>query len=252
MNIAIVMGKSKSVGFPGKNLYPVLGKPMMLYPLAAALGSKHINDVFVTTDDPKIKEISLEYGANVIDRPDHLCTNEALGEDVFIHACNWVKDHVSANVKTMALLMCNAATITSEIIDQGIEVLQKDDSLDSAVSVSKYNMWSPLRARREDNEGLLKPFVPFEAYEDPSKLNDNRDSQGDVFFADMGVSVIRPRCIEKIKEGLLPQRWMGKRIYPLKQWGGFDVDYEWQIPTLEFWLKKHNVLIPEPPIRARR
>jgi hypothetical protein len=33
---------------------------------------------------------------------------------------------------------------------------------------------------------------------------------------------------------------MGRRIYPLKQWGGLDVDYDWQVPQVEFWLRKHG------------
>jgi hypothetical protein len=33
---------------------------------------------------------------------------------------------------------------------------------------------------------------------------------------------------------------MGKKIYPLKQWGGCDIDYEWQVPQAEYWLRKHG------------
>jgi len=34
---------------------------------------------------------------------------------------------------------------------------------------------------------------------------------------------------------------MGKRIHPIKQWGGLDVDFEWQIPLVEYWLRAHGV-----------
>ena len=27
----------------------------------------------------------------------------------------------------------------------------------------------------------------------------------------------------------------------LKQWGGGPVDYQWQVPSAEFWLKKHGL-----------
>ena len=126
--------------------------------------------------------------------------------------------------------MCNAPAITAKTISEGIRILRSHPDYDSAVSVSRYNMWSPLRARKIDAQGLLKPFVPFRSFGDPKTLNCDRDSQGDVWFADMGVSIIRPRCLKNIKEGLLPQKWMGRKIYPLKQWGGLDVDYKWQIP----------------------
>jgi hypothetical protein len=82
--------------------------------------------------------------------------------------------------------------------------------------------------------------VPFETFGDPATLNCDRDSQGEVFFADMSVSIVRPHCLENLHAGLLPQRWMGKRILPLKQWGCCDVDYEWQVPQVEFWLRKHG------------
>src|SRR5207302_50909 len=63
---------------------------------------------------------------------------------------------------------------------------------------------------------------------------------GDVYFADMSTSIVRPHCLENLRSGMLPQRWMGNRIFPLKQWGGCDVDYEWQVPQVEFWLRKHG------------
>ena len=94
-------------------------------------------------------------------------------------------------------------------------------------------MWSPLRARRLASDGCLQPFVPFETFGDPRTLNCDRDSQGSVYFADMGLSVVRPRCLDNLEQGLLPQKWMGRKIFPLKQWGGCDVDYEWQIPLVE-------------------
>lgn len=240
MIVALLMGRGSSVGFPGKNTYPVLGKPMMAYPLEAALNSRYIADVYVTTDNKAIKNIALKYGVKIINRPRELCTAKALGEDVFVHGYQWLKSHLEEDIEFLILLMCNAATITSELIDQGIEVLRRDSSIDSAVSVSCYNMWSPIRARKIDKNGFLQPFVPFEYFGNIDKINCDRDSQGDVWFADMGVAIVRSRCLENIKEGLMPQRWMGRKIYPLKQWGGFDVDYEWQIPALEYWIKEHR------------
>ena len=150
-------------------------------------------------------------------------------------------------IELMVLLFCNAATILPETIDEGIEVLRNNPEYDSAVTVSCYNMWSPLRARKIESDGLLQPFVPFETFGDPKTLNCDRDSQGDVWFADMGVSIVKPRCLENLEEGLLPQKWMGQKIYPLKQWGGCDIDNEWQLPGLKHWLKKHGFTKDKSP-----
>lgn len=242
MIAALLLGRKGSVGFPGKNLYPVLGRPLMEYPLLAALRSKSVNKVFISTDDERIMEIGKNHGADIIVRPPELASKTALGEDAYVHGYKTIKGGLETgqSIEAMVLLFCNAATVTPELIDEGITALRENPDYDSAVSVSKYNMWSPLRARRIAGNGLLQPFVPLETFGDPNTLNCDRDSQGDVWFADMGVSIVRPRCLEHIDEGVLPQKWMGRKIYPLKQWGGLDVDYEWQMPLVEYWLKQHG------------
>ena len=241
---ALMIGRKGSVGFPGKNVHPILGRPLAAYPLMAAQGSRYVDRVFVSTDSPEIMEIARGYGAELIERPAELATKQALGEDVFAHGYQEIKNRLASRglaVELMVLLFANAATITSQLIDQGVEVLRNDSSRDSAVTTSVYNMWSPLRARKLDSDGCLKPFVPFETFGDPRTLNCDRDSQGDVHFADMSVSVVRPKCLEELKEGLLPQRWMGQRIAAIPSWGGCDVDYEWQVPMVEFWLRQHGI-----------
>lgn len=240
MIAALLLGREGSVGFPGKNLYPVLGRALMEYPLIAAIDSKGVDEVYVSTDSQKIKDIGAKHGALIIDRPAYLCTKEALGEDAFVHGYRYIRDTMKRDVELVVLLFCNAATVTGELIDEGINALREHPDYDSAVSVSRYNMWSPLRARKIAGDGLLQPFVPFETFGDPKTLNCDRDSQGDVWFADMGVSIVRPHCLENINDGLLPQKWMGQKIYPLKQWGGLDVDYEWQMPLVEYWLREHG------------
>lgn len=240
MIAALLLGREGSVGFPGKNFYPVFGRPLMKYPLLAAINAKSVDEVYVSTDSAKIKEIAKREGAQIIDRPAYLCTKAALGEDAYVHGYEHIKKVLKKDVEAMVLLFCNAPTVTADLIDEGVRALRAHPEYDSAVSVSCYNMWSPLRARKICPDGLLHPFVPFETFGNPKTLNCDRDSQGDVWFADMGLSIVRPKCLENMKEGQLPQRWMGRKIYPLKQWGGLDVDFEWQIPGAEYWLKKHG------------
>lgn len=241
--VALLLGRKGSTGLPGKNTLPVLGRPLVAYPLIAARESEHVDQIFVSTDSSEIAAIGREHGAEVIDRPPELCTPEALGEDAFKHGYEVIRERlarVGKEVELMALLFANAPTVTGHLIDRGVESLRADPTLDSAVTVSRYNMWSPLRARRLTEQGTLEPFVPFETFGDPATLNCDRDSQGDVWFADMGLSLVRPRCLEALEDGLLPQRWMGRRIAPIESWGGCDVDYEWQLPGVEHWLRAHG------------
>ena len=248
MIAALLLGRKGSLGFPGKNTVSVLGRPLCVYPLLAALHAREVDRVYVSTDDENIMAISRDYSAEIIVRPPELASKEALGEDAYVHGYKVIGKKLKAEsskrenqeIELMVLLFCNAATVLAETIDEGIEVLRNNPDYDSAVTVSCYNMWSPLRARKIGDDGLLQPFVPFETFGDPKTLNCDRDSQGNVWFADMGVSIVRPRCLENLEAGLLPQKWMGQKIYPLKQWGGCDIDYEWQVPGVEFWLRKHG------------
>lgn len=247
MIAALMIGRAGSSGFPGKNVYPILGRPLAAYPLMAAQASRYVDKLYVSTDSPEIMAIARQFGAELIARPADLATKAALGEHVFEHGYREIVKRLACsgeNVELMVLLFANAATITGELIDRGIDALRADPSLDSAVTVSEYNMWSPLRARRRGDDGCLHPFVPFETFGDPKTLNCDRDSQGSVYFADMSVSVVRPRCLDRLEDGLLPQKWMGQRIHPILSWGGCDIDFEWQVPMVEFWLRKHGFKEP--------
>ena len=231
-----MIGRKGSRGFPGKNTYKVLGRALCEYPLIAAKKSKFIDKIYVATDCNKIKKISSKYNVEFIDRPKKLNTNKALADHAFEYSYEQVKKKNTKKIELVVLLFANAPTINFKLIDQGITLLKKNKSFDSAVSTSVYNMWSPLRARKLAPDGSLKPFVNFEYFGNPKTLNCDRDSQGNVYFADMSLSIVRPKCLENLKDGLLPQRWMGKKIMPIRSWGGCDVDYKWQIPGVEHWL----------------
>lgn len=240
MIVALMIGRSGSKGYKGKNTKKILGKRLCEYPVLAAKKSKYIDKIYISTDCKVIKKTLKKYKVINIDRPTRLYNDKALGEDVFRYCYFKIKKEIEPKkIEFVVLLFANAATINSKLINKGITLLRKNKNSDSAVSVSRYNMWSPLRARKIDKKGYLKPFVKFEYFGNPKTLNCDRDSQGDVVFADMSVSIVRPKCLENMKNNLLPQKWMGNKILPIKSDFGFDLDYEWQMPQAEYWIKKN-------------
>ena len=92
MICALMIGRARSKGFPGKNTTKVLEKKLCEYPLMAAKKSNNINKIFVSTDCPEIKKIGIKYQAEIISRPANLATNQALGEDVFQHGYVQIKN----------------------------------------------------------------------------------------------------------------------------------------------------------------
>jgi len=235
MIVAVNTGRKGSKGFPGKNMHNVLGHPLAYYSTKAAYDTKEIDRVYMSTDDKDLMKI---LDAEVIERPPSLCNDKALSSTVFYHALKVIEDKIyPEKVELIVLLMANAPCITSDQLSKGIKILRDNPQYDSAVTVSKYNMWSPTRARKVNDEGLLEPYAP-------GVLKDNvtsdRNSSMDAWFADMGASIVHPICLEDMFRGVPPQIWMGQKIYPLTQECGLDVDYEWQIPLVEYWLKTYG------------
>ena len=237
MIIAIMIGRAGSKGYPNKNIKLLNKKKICEYPIIASKKSKLIDEIYIGTDCEKIINATKKYKVKIIHRPKHLNTSEALGEDVYKYCFDKIIKKYK-NIELIVLLMANAPTLNSSMLDNAIKKIRKNKKADSIVSVSKYNMWSPLRARKVNREGYLDPFVNFEYFGDPNTLNCDRDSQGDVYFADMSFSIVRPRCLKNMHQNLLPQKWMGRKILPYFSEAGLDIDYEWQFPQLSYWVKK--------------
>lgn len=236
MIVSLVIGKHRSMGCPGKNVRPLLGRPMCEYAFLAAHGSRHIERIFTSTDSPEIAAVGAKYGAEWIERPAALATPEALTEDALLHAYHEITARLGEAPEIVVLLFANSPTIAVGRIDEGIDKLLSDPTLDSAFTACKYNMFAPLRARRVNSENLIEPYVPLEAFGDTSTMSSIRGGEGDCHFLDLSVQVLRGRCLADIWNGPLPFRWMGHKAWALENDFGFDIDFEWQIPVVEHWL----------------
>ncbi len=244
MNIGLVIGKKTSTGTPGKNIREILGRPSAEYAFIAAKYSK-IDRVFVSTDCPTISEIGRSYGADIIDRPHHLATPDSLTEDVLIHAHTHIRQVLGDGVEinSISLLFANNPAIHVERLNEAIDKLSSDREADSCFSVSKYDMFSPVRARKIENEEI-KPFVDLDLLDNVSSI---RDSSGSVYFCDLAIQVMKERCFTDMDSGQLPFKWQGKKSLAIENDFGFDIDSEWQFIVIEYWLKKHGFTNDEIP-----
>ena len=132
-------------------------------------------------------------------------------------------------LELLVLLFANTGAVSTPLIDAGVTALLDDAALDSAATVSPYNRWNPRRAFREAQGGRLVPYA--ECLPDA----------GTPWFPDWGAAVLRPRVLEALKPDAAELSWLGEKILPLKQAGGGPVDYSWQVPKMEYWLKKQGV-----------
>ena len=76
----------------------------------------------------------------------------------------------------------------------------------------------------------------------------DRDAMGNVYFVDFGVQVVRPeRCLNDPLAGSLPFRWLGHKQGAIIKDFGFDIDANWQVATMKFWLEEHGFTADKTP-----
>lgn len=77
---------------PGKNIRPLLGKPLISHTIAQALGCPLINAVYVSTDSPEIADVARRAGAVIPGlRPAELATSTAPKIPVIEHLVGQVE-----------------------------------------------------------------------------------------------------------------------------------------------------------------
>lgn len=130
--IAIIPARGGSKGVPGKNIRNLCGKPLITYTISAALKSKSIEKVIVTTDSLEIATIAKEYGADVpFVRPADLASDTASAVDVYLHAINFLQEELHESIEKLMVLLPTAPFRNEKHIDEAFELFQnaKADTL---------------------------------------------------------------------------------------------------------------------------
>lgn len=123
--LGLIPARGGSKGLPGKNIKPLLGKPLIAWTIKQVLASKYIDRVIVSTDDKEIAEISEKYGAEVpFMRPKEIAMDKARGIDVVLHSLNWLKENDKRKQYDLIMLLQPTSPLRkSEDINKAIEIL---------------------------------------------------------------------------------------------------------------------------------
>ena len=131
---AIIPARGGSKGLIGKNIKPLNGKPLICHTIGGALKSKHLDRVFVSTDDLSIANISKNCGATIIDRPAELAGDDSPTIDVILHAIDTLK--YTSNQDIVILLQPTSPLRNAADIDAALDTFMKTDC-DSVISMCK-------------------------------------------------------------------------------------------------------------------
>ena len=132
--LGIIPARGGSKGVPGKNVKILGTKPLIAYTIESALSTDLIQDVVVSTDSIEIKEIAIQFGAQVpFIRPDFLANDTSKSIDVVIHALEFLKNKGKVFDAVMLLQPTNPFR-TKAFMEEAIHKFNKDQ-LDSLISV---------------------------------------------------------------------------------------------------------------------
>jgi CMP-N-acetylneuraminic acid synthetase len=120
--VAIIPARGGSKRLPRKNVYPVLGVPMIAWAIRACRDSERISAVYVSTEDPEIARVAGEWGAEVIDRPAGLATDDVPKQEAIVHAVDFLLAQGRA-VDVVISVQPNSPELTGRDLDAGVEKL---------------------------------------------------------------------------------------------------------------------------------
>ena len=139
---AIIPARGGSKGIPRKNLQDLLGEPLIGRKILQAQHSR-CNEVWVSTEDPEITEISLRYGANIINRPKHLSLDDTSTQETMLHALNYLNYEDN---DILVLLQVTSPLLKLQSINLCIEKLLSNSHFNSVITIKEGHpfMWETL------------------------------------------------------------------------------------------------------------
>lgn len=122
--VAVIPARGGSKRLPRKNIHPVLGAPMLAWVLQACRQSRYVGAVCVSTEDGEIAEVARHYGADIVDRPRELATDDVFKQDVVIHAVDELASR-GVGIEIVVAAQPNSPELQGVQIDAAIEKLRE-------------------------------------------------------------------------------------------------------------------------------
>jgi CMP-N,N'-diacetyllegionaminic acid synthase len=153
--IAIIPARGGSKGIPRKNLVNFSGKPLMQWSIDAALKSKYITDVVVSSDDDEILNVAqVNKEVLVIKRPVELAQDISKTEPVLTHVLDSLN---GIKYDYLILLQPTSPLRTSKDVDFAFEKLLNSEAT-SLISVCELEH-HPYKSFKVDENDYLQGII---------------------------------------------------------------------------------------------
>lgn len=135
--VAVIPARGGSKRITRKNIRSFCGKPLIAWTILAALKSKYLDRVIVSTDDKEIARVAKKYGAEVpFLRPAELAVPTIGIEPTLKHAFQWLLENENYKADALVLLMPTSPLHQTSHIDEAIEIFKKTKA-DSVLGVNE-------------------------------------------------------------------------------------------------------------------
>ena len=226
--ISIIPARGGSKGVPRKNIKLLAGKPLIAYSIDVAKHSKYLTRILVSTEDREIKKIVLEWGAEVIDRPEELARDETTTIDVIFHVFDYLKSVESLEPDLIVVLQPTSPLRIVEDIDNSIRLFLSSSDALSLVSVTEYES-TPFWALKL-SDGFVFPMF------DEKYFKMRRQEIPTAYKPNGAIFISRPETLRKYKTFYSP-RTLGYVMPPERS---VDIDTEFDFMLAEFLLKRQK------------
>ena len=208
----------------GKNVLPVLGRPLCQYPAMAAKNCRLITDFYVSSDDEKILSAAEEIGYKCIVRPARLALPTAQHVDAIIHA--------------LVVILANNAITKTEWIEETIQNLIDDPLLSASCPVMSEQDHHPYRCKCLCEDGTLGTWFDFK----DKKISTNRQElpKNFIFCHNFWTLNLKNSLYSEVP-GQQPWTFMGARVKPVVVEESFDVHDMEDIIRTEKWLTTEGI-----------
>lgn len=134
--LAIIPARGGSKGILGKNIRQLSRKPLLGYTIEAALQTKTVNRIIVSTDDREISDVAVKYGAEVVIRPKDISDDTSSSESALLHVLDTLRIQENYHPDLVVFLQCTCPLTLPEDIDGAVRLLF-DQQADTAFAVTR-------------------------------------------------------------------------------------------------------------------
>ena len=118
--VVIIPARSGSKRLKDKNIYNFRGKPMLYWSIKAAINSKLVKKIYVSSDSQKILKLAKKFGAETLTRSKLLSNDKVFKMDVIKDSVNQIIESKKTQPTIVISLQANSPDITTEDIDNSI------------------------------------------------------------------------------------------------------------------------------------